>query len=347
MQGLTIFFIPTAIVNYLPQTIIYKFLSEQGFLILNTHFISIQNVEKISHKCEFFPALTVNDSGIIMIGFDVEPMPTNLQEKLEFPCLDNARYLLVQKIYRYYKIPLKLKDKSLIYITKNSIEAQKTIKILLPQAQEKLKDTIAQLRSLWSTSYPVIKRLSLGKQRRAKVELIEYQGQLAVKKTFRPGCDRFLARELLVMSEFSKNHQDIPEIIHHESCFVISPFHQNTLDFNSSLKPKIPLEIAKQIINIMKYFYDLGYALIDFNPDNLILDGNRGLKIIDFEFIYRYPIKPVYFKESYDLVGIPDDFDGDVPVRSLKYNEHKIKRNYNTVWKPYFQIELSEILESF
>ena len=116
-------------------------------------------------------------------------------------------------------------------------------------------------------------------------------------------------------------------------------------DFKSYLKANTDLKIIKQIIGIMRYFYDLDYALIDFNPSNCLIDRDGKLKIIDFEFLYCYKNKPASFAESYDLIGIPPNFEGDTPIRTLSGKRTQRIKNYDSVWQPYFKLELSKILE--
>ena len=350
MEGLVIFLIPTSILKFISQATWQKFLWEQGFSVLKTEFFSNQEFSKLNginfpiNNC-FFPALTQWRSGLIIIGFDLAPIKLTANQRANFSDLDNDRYLLVNKFPLYYQIPAYLKDKNLIYVTKNSQQAEQLLDLLLPQEKLNCQRKIAQLRKLWITNYPVERSLTTGKMRRAKVELIKYQGKLAVKKTYRPGCERFLERELFVMLELGKIRTEIPSLLSYGSSFFICPFYEKKIDFKSYLKTNIDLKIAQQIIQILRFFYDLGYALIDFNPSNCIIDRARGLKIIDFEFLYPYKNKPASFAESYDLIGIPPNFEGDTPIRTLSGKGSKKIKNYNSLWQPYLKLELSKILE--
>ena len=80
----------------------------------------------------------------------------------------------------------------------------------------------------------------------------------------------------------------------------------------------------------MRCFYENGYAIIGFYPGNLIITPEGELKIIDFEFIYKYQSVPSEFRLSYDLVGIPTDFDGDLP-RGTTGKSH----TYENTWRDF------------
>ena len=77
----------------------------------------------------------------------------------------------------------------------------------------------------------------------------------------------------------------------------------------------------------MKIFYDHDYAIINFNPENLIITRNMKLKIMDFEFLYKYKNKPKYFLDSYDVKGVPKEFESDLPLDDVN--------NLNDTWDGY------------
>jgi len=106
--------------------------------------------------------------------------------------------------------------------------------------------------------------------------------------------------------------------------YVIIPYYKNLL--NRSSRKKLLKKFGKEIIEIMKFFYDKGYAIIDFHPLNIIITPDYKLKTVDFEYLHKYEKKPENFLESYDIVGVPPDFKGDLPG----YNA----ATYSRCWKP-------------
>ena len=231
MEGLVIFLIPTSVLKFVSQATWQKFLWEQGFSLLKNELLGNQKLSQLNLinfpiNNYFFPTLTQWRSGLILIGFDLAPIKLTNHQRISFSALDNDRYLLVNKFPLYYQIPANLKPQNLIYTTKNSQQAEQLLDLLLPQEKLNCQRKIAQLRKSWITNYPVERSLTTGKMRRAKVELIKYQGKLAVKKTYRPGCERFLERELFVMLELEKMRTEIPSLLSYGSSFFICPFYE-------------------------------------------------------------------------------------------------------------------------
>ena len=98
----------------------------------------------------------------------------------------------------------------------------------------------------------------------------------------------------------------------------------------------MPRAVARQAIDALRQVYEAGYALIDAHPENLVVDPEHGLKLIDFEFLYRYRQRPATFEASYDIAGCPDDFDGSIPDGGPKcYAQH---------WQPYIGLSLHSLL---
>ncbi|MEC4895516.1 MAG: hypothetical protein SAL07_20275 [Oscillatoria sp. PMC 1051.18] len=342
-KGLTIFLLATTGLEKNLQRRIIEFIIQQGFYLLTTQICDLSAINKLKDKLgwtELLERESLELSGILIVAFDVFPLAP-ISSKL-----DNARILKVKELNKYLNHPQVTSNSAqILHSTANSEEAWTILQILFSNRVDSICQKITQLKTSFATHYPVLKNLSSGLARRAKVELIEYEKKLAVKKTFRLGCERFLQRELFVMKELSKLRPEIPPLLDCARSFVIYPYYQDTLNFTSSENKQIPLEIAQQSMEILYFFYKLGYALIDFHPKNLLLDRKKGLKIIDFEFLYRYKVKPKSFEKSYDLTGIPQDFDGDIPIRSLSKKRLIRKRNYQTVWQPYIGLELHELLD--
>ena len=94
--------------------------------------------------------------------------------------------------------------------------------------------------------------------------------------------------------------------------------------------------MAKQAIAALRKVYEAGYAIVDASIDNLLVDRREGLKLFDFEFCYRYPVKPPRFEDSYDIAGLPADFRGDQPIQG--------GNSYDRNWRPYIGLSLASLL---
>jgi hypothetical protein len=348
IDGLAVFIVEEKAIELGITDKLIDLIAQQGFYILNRKILTSSNIKNLKSQKNLvdYPCLKAVDCPkIIVVAFDFLPISLSTLQQAEYPSLDNARLLTKQKINKYFHhCQPNLKKINLLHSTDNSQDAWHFLEIVMPDEIEPITEQITTLSQSFATHYPIQRDLTSFYRRRSKLELIEYQGSLAVKKTFRPGCERFFERELFVMKNFSQMRPQIPTLLEYGSFFIISPYYEDTLRFDSSCE-QIPLSVAKQAMEILYFFYKQGYALIDFHPGNLIIDREQGLKVIDFEFLYRYKVKPKSLKECYDLAGIPSDFEGDRPLRSFKRKGLILTRSYETDWKPYIGLELDILLD--
>ena len=342
-DGLVVFFIRQNALKFEFQDRIVNSLSRGGFNILVEKRLNSQEIERVKNRVRGgnWGRGPWSQSGgnpvIVVVAYDLLPIPPSPVHKANQPNLSNARILFKNKIRNELNNMLPSSEKcNFLHSSDNEQEAWDYLQIAMPDEIDQIKDKITKLRASFITTQPVKQQLSnLG--RRSKIELIEYQGSLAVKKTFRPTCERFLKREIFVMEKFSKIRSEIPPLLEYGSNFIIFPYYENILRFKRRQSRLLPLQVAKQAIETLCFFYELGYSLIDFHPANLIVDSKTGLKLTDFEFLYKYKTQPESFEKCYDIAGIPDDFDGDKPLDLAIIC-------YSKMWKPYIGLSLTSLL---
>jgi hypothetical protein len=184
---------------------------------------------------------------------------------------------------------------------------------IAPSEARHIRDLLFERRRSFRTPFPVVRNLG-GSGRRAKVELVDYSGMLAVCKTFRPGRERFLRREIIARTELAKTITEMPGLIDHGQSWVITPLYGDTLGWKPHAPRLVPLPLVQQLVRVLERLWEAGYAHLDFSMRNVLVDPVEGLKIIDCEFLHRYDQRPDRFEESYDIAGVPAGFDGDVPV---------------------------------
>ena len=278
-----------------------------------------------------------------IVAFDYHPVALDIKHSTEYPFVQNQNIFIKHNIRDYFNNEmLRTKWTNCIHSSDDEIEAWEYIKYICPDDYSELKEQIQLRRDLYKTKYKVLKLLP-GNRTRSKVELIEYntEGGIAVKKTYKYGNKRFLDREVFVYSILSKKYKFIPPLLEVSDSYLIIPYYKcawnkEGIDERNEIIKKYEIQIVK----VMCLFYQEGYALIDFTPNNVIITENKELKIIDYEFLYKYEIKPATFLESYDVKGIPEDFSGDLPLTINPPGE-----NYNKRWKLIFKKNLANILE--
>lgn len=345
--GLAVFLIREKAIGLNLQDTILERLIKEGFYILQSKLLDHPEIEAIKPKIRGgnwgkgpFP-VSGGDPEMIVIAFDVLPIPPDTRSRTKYPSLDNNRILVKNQIRDSLNNCLDpLEQFNMLHSSDNEQEAWDYIHIISPAEIESIQHKINELRDSFATQQIVVKDLSKY-GRRAKVELIEYKGGLAVKKTFRPGCERFFERELYVLQTFAELRSEIPQLLEYGSQFIICPYYEDTFNRKSYCSQLIPLGYAKQVMDVLLFFYELGYSLIDCSPQNIIVDQKEGLKVIDFEFLYRYTILPESFEGSYELSGFPDEFDEDVPISSTGT---ALRKTYKLHWQPFIGLKLEELL---
>ena len=276
---------------------------------------------------------------VAIITNDVLPQPPSEKQRIQYPHLSNARILVKHRIRDVINARFENDMHSnILHSSDNMDEALEYLNTIFSHAEvaailsEAIEEDIAFL-----TTEPVLQDMTHN-GRRAKVELITFNEQHAVKKTFRKGRERFLEREIFVSENLGRDCKWVPSLLDKGPNYIIYPYYENTLRLKYGRL--LPLPIVVEAINALRFFYDNGYFLFDAHPTNLIYDKKAGLKLIDFEFIYPYEKIPNSFEESYDIVGAPHDFKGDQPI----INAETIRKTYTRCWYPYIGLSLKSLL---
>lgn len=272
----------------------------------------------------------------VVVAYDSEPIPPTPRDKKQFPYLANARLLMKKKIRdAFNQHDPKQPPCNVLHSSDNGREAWEYIGILMPEAAEAIRAQIGEIQRAYSTCQPVLRTLTRY-GRRAKVELIEFDGRLAVKKTFKACQKRYGRREATAMRELSNSIDAVPPLLTSDDRSIVYPYYDDVLQYRRSSGKLLPLRVAKQAIQALRDVYEAGYALIDAHAENILVDRKQGLKLIDFEFLYRYDHKPSGFEQSFDMLGPPPDFNADLPDGGGV--------GYARGWQPYVGLSLGSLL---
>jgi hypothetical protein len=245
-----------------------------------------------------------------------EPLPA---VRASYPHLSNNEVLETKRRLRdLVNSPLEPDEHcNPVHSSDSELEAWEYIRMAVPDEVAYLAAAVAQRREEYRPTADVVRTLSLG--RRAKVELVRHGDGLAVKKTFGRGHHRFLVREIEALRELGPRVPQVPELLATGPNWMLCPAYQDQLAPLWHTGRLVPLRLVREMVTTLRAIHDLGYAQIDAKPQNFLFDPSEGLKIIDFEFLYRYPGSSPTFAASYSLVGVPDEFDGEVPVGRWTY----------------------------
>lgn len=272
-----------------------------------------------------------------IVAFDLLPIEPRAEQRGRWPTLDNARVLVKAGIRDALNAGLPPAQRcNMLHSSDNHVEALRYLEAALPDEVGALRAEIAALRERFRTREPVRRTLTRY-GRRAKVEVIEYRGGLAVKKTFRPGCERFLEREVTALRTFGGTVPEVPPLLEAGDGYVVYPYYADAED--PGPHGLLPLDAVRRVLSAVRTFYEHGYSVVDFKPSNLVLDRRSGPKIVDFEFLHRYAERPPSFEACYELAGLPEGFEGDRPDWG-----GTARGGYAALWEPRVGLDLASLL---
>lgn len=344
IQGMSVFLVREKAVQLGLTDRIIQMIREAGFTILRTDKLSPEQIESVSQEIrggnwDRGPYATSGGRPeVVVVAVDLFPLAPQADLHKQYPLLNNKRILIKHRIRDEINQTLPESQQfNMLHSGDNEVEAFNYLQLALPERVDAIRQEIKQLHRLVETEYPVQKQLGKYK-RRSKVELIQYNGQLAVKKTFRPGYERFLEREILIRQLFAEQRTEVPPLLEQAALSFISPYYDDRLKFNprARLKKLLPLSVVKQVMAFIRFLYSQGFTVLDLQPQNIIVDRSGKIKLIDFEHLHRYDHQPAAFEQCFELAGCPPSFDGDLP--------HDASVSYEAVWQPYVGLTLDSLL---
>lgn len=207
----------------------------------------------------------------------------------------------------------------------------------------KLEQTIAMQRAAMTTELPVLADLSRF-QYRAKVELIDWNGHRAIKKTFRPTALDALAREQAFYDDICPHSDVPPRLLDRSDTALVFEWIDNRLQERRllGLRLPIPLPLARvrELADFTRLVVARGWDPIDLSPgNNILIDRSSGkLRAIDFEFAHRHQA-PRAPEQAYFLSGVPKGAAIACPLMAPMDVDP-----YSGKWRPYTGLSKSSFL---
>jgi hypothetical protein len=332
-DGLAVFLVRERASSQLPQ--ILEFLEREGFAVLETLVLNPEHGSRVAARIRGgnwsrgpWP-VSGGPPAIAISAFDCFPRMEQLAESLfEY---HNVRIQLAKKRLRLQLMQW-VPESECYNPVHSSDSPQETLEYLriIDEGMHDRACASAKSRAAASRHLFAVKRRLDGHGRRAKLEVIEYAGGLAVCKTFRPGAERFLQRELRAR-ELMPNDSRIAAILEVGPNYFVSEYVQADERQLGRLRPLLaaesllPVSAVIQCRELIKAFRRLGYELIDFKPQNLIFERRGGLKFIDFEFLQPGPAATASLAGNYAWWLPGPDFAGDYPELSHKRDPYDVE----------------------
>jgi hypothetical protein len=177
-----------------------------------------------------------------------------------------------------------------------------------------------------------------GMKYRSRVLLIRLNNELGVKKIFRPGRERFLARERFARETLSRDFPEVPPLLDAGPNYVISPYYPPRFQYERKGNMILfPRRVAIRVLGFLERLYNRGYAVLDAHPGNFLIDAGGHLRYFDYEFLHQYAEHemPADFAHSWDIIGPPREAEVDRPLGGCP--------TWETHWKRYVQLNFREI----
>jgi hypothetical protein len=343
-RGFTAFFLCGDWPAKLKTDFILRLVVDKGFEVLSTRRLSSSDglgATEFLRQQGFidcaFDGPTASPAEV-MFCHDLIPLAPAPDQLEIAPSCDNARIFAVRNAVRKDAVRFALRDELGGFVATQSAEqAWQFAKRLLENEADRLAAEIADREARFALG-PAVRDLSRFACR-AKVELVEHEGTLAVRKTFRPGAERFMRRELEVLEELGPVCSEIPRLLAKGQNFFITEFVEIAKERQPAPYPfLIPLRAVRQLAQFVRICLAHGFDPIDLKPVGNVLYSPTGIKVIDYEYWRRCDpgTRP---EESYCLVGVPPDFAGDHP-RGLDF----VFQPYRRKWRPHTGLTLRSFL---
>ena len=339
-EGLVCFVIREKIIEAGLLEDVEKFIQKEGFAVIRIIRIdeSLKNVfTKQVRGGNWNQGPWPSNAGepsVIVVAFDVLPVKPDSHDHKQHPGLTNKRILNKNRIRKSLNklLPKKSDWCNGIHSSDNEIQAVEYL-TLAGLDQNIIYNEILKYKKDFETKYPVLQVLSCY-SRRAKIELISYKDGKAIQKTFKPNCEVFLSNEIEAYTIFG-DLNEVPNLLETGENYIITSY----IEGSKPLGNRIDISTLKRCLNLLHKIYDRGYSLLDFKPSNFLIDKNKNIHLIDFEFLHKYTDK-LSFLESYDLVGAPDNID--LLYKPIIKNP-KGKKQFDVKWQSFTGIRYDEL----
>lgn len=325
--GLVAFFVRRAVFEFGMEEGIASIIDTGGFEILKTIDLDDDQVASTAREVRggnWGPGSFSVDGGPpmrVIIAYDVSAVPVTDAMLVKYPQLDNAHILEAKLRCREYirdRLP-RNRQFNPVHSTDDSIHAWDVVRRFAPQDEASLRETMRSRKAEFETEHEVLRCLTRTGLR-AKIELIRYGEGVAVKKTFRHNCLRFMEREISFMNAVSSERREIPPVLERGPNYLIMPYIEGRplrrFLFGRGFPALMSLKQVREMADLLRFLFAKGYDPIDLGPHNLLVDRSGQVRAIDFEFVH-WNGKPVDPNRAACLHGIPQDFVGEWPPKAL------------------------------
>ena len=326
--------------NLIPAT--QKALEAEGLEILYTHVLSEDQIHKSKDILRGgnwgagpWPVSGGTPYAIIVV---LDQNPIENKSSTSHPFLFNEKFHRIKENLRRAinnKLP---SDQRLNYLhcCDDTTECLEYLNVLLPDKKAEILKKKSHLENQLKCPFPIIENYSRF-QRRSHVKLVNYKGRKAVCKIFKKNREVFMEREIKAYGKLSKSIKYIPKLLETGPNWILIEY----IDHDPDKQQDLLKNHLREAVDVTKKLWESNHAHLDLHPNNTLISKSGELYLIDFEFLYEYPVRPP-FSESYDLTTVPENIDVG------RIDEHEnIYHSHCKIWKSQTGFTLPELVEKF
>ena len=261
---------------------------------------------------------------VLLAAFDAFPSEVDEAMAKEHPGSDNLLVHLAKRKVRRRFNDGKSSDQqaNIIHASDSATHAWHYLDLVNPAVAESVAAKVRE-RLAWLARQETsgVERTLTRFGNRAKVELVRRaDGTRVVRKIFRPQHLRFLKFETEALTELARHDTKnvIPPLLASGEGWLEIPFYEE-VPFGRRGWDLLPLAYVRQVFEAARAFQSADFVLFDFNPHNLLLTRDAGVKLIDFEHVRKVDGSGrVEFAQSMTIAGPTPGLAEEVNVRLLE-----------------------------
>lgn len=342
-EGLTVFFVRDLAIKLGLLSDIRAAIEDHGFEILDQCELNADDQDMVTRNFRGgnwgkgpFP-VDGGKPGHIVAAIDVFPRKVTGKLRKDQPLLANARIVSAKRSIRNRVLQLAGSEPfNPLHSSDNPRQALEAMKAVFPEKYLSIiNEGCAAERAVQIDPAPVKILPSLS--RRARVELIHYQGETAVRKVYRRNKRAFLENERDALIALAESGY-VPKLLHYDETSLIIEYIQD--DWADHPPMPLPLHNVHQLADFVECCARLGLDPIDLTPGkNLVCRGGRIIAI-DTEFCLKRSGN-LKAEELYCLRGVPTDYTGPLPL-----NTPSVHDPYPTQWFGYTGLKMDDFLNT-
>lgn len=207
-----------------------------------------------------------------------------------------------------------------------------------PGREQEHRARVRELEDWLTPPFPVVTELS-DWGITSRTDLVEYGGGLAVCKTFKQGREWAFRNELSCYA-LADRVDVIPDALLTGRNWVLVPYLADHVTVDVAFPRRIPVGLASACIAGYQRISDLGIALLDFGPKNVLVARDGRLAFIDFEHVHAYRDGRVRSPTETPLALDRSFSDGDGPSHAVD-----VLKSYDRHWLPTTGVPLTALVD--